>query len=214
MTKLRINEIFFSLQGESRTVGIPTVFVRLTGCPLRCQYCDTAYAFHQGDYMTLEEIMTKVQSYSSSHVTVSGGEPLAQREPCLDLMKQLCDVGYQVSIETSGAMDIDGVDPRVVRVVDIKTPGSKESDKNLLSNLDHLTEDDQLKFVICDREDFDWSCGFIEEHGLKDRCELLFSPSYGQVSETDLANWILEARAPVRFQFQLHKMLWGDQPGV
>lgn len=211
--QLRINEIFFSLQGEARTVGIPTVFVRLTGCPLRCQYCDTAYAFDQGDYLTVEAILEQVKTYPAGYVTVTGGEPLAQPR-CLELLTQLCDAGYQVSLETSGAMDIGTVDQRVSRVLDIKTPGSEECDKNLYSNLKHLTAHDQVKFVICDREDYAWSKACMQEYGLDQICEVLFSPSYEQLTPKELADWIVADGLPVRFQLQLHKILWGDKPGV
>ena len=209
---LRITEIFYSLQGESSTVGLPTVFVRLTGCPLRCQYCDTAYAFHGGKKWTQEAILAEVAHYQAKHVTVSGGEPLAQ-PGCLALLTALCDAGYIVSLETSGAMDVAPVDSRVVKILDIKTPDSKECHRNLLSNLQYLNPQDEVKFVICSREDFDWSLQFVHEHQLADS-NVLFSPSYHEVLPQALADWILEARAPVRFQLQLHKIIWGDKPGV
>lgn len=208
---LRLTEIFFSLQGESSTVGFPTVFVRLTGCPLRCQYCDTAYAFHGGKKWTLEAILAEVAQYHAKHVTVSGGEPLAQ-PGCLALLTALCDNGYTVSLETSGAMDVAPVDSRVVKVLDIKTPGSKECHRNLLSNLQHLNPHDEIKFVICSREDFDWAVQFMQQHGLADK-NVLFSPSYHELRPQQLADWILAEQLTVRFQLQLHKIIWGDLPG-
>jgi 7-carboxy-7-deazaguanine synthase len=210
--RLRINEIFHSLQGEADAVGYPTVFVRLTGCPLRCQYCDTEYAFHSGDWLTLDAILDKVRSFGARHVCVTGGEPLAQPN-CLTLLQRLCDQGFQVSLETSGALDIAAVDPRVSRVVDVKTPGSRESARNRIENFESLTPHDQLKFVICSRDDYDWSKEFLREHGLLQRCRILFSPSYNEVPPAALADWILADRLPVRFQLQLHKILWGDVPG-
>jgi 7-carboxy-7-deazaguanine synthase len=210
--RLRINEIFHSLQGEADAVGFPTVFVRLTGCPLRCQYCDTAYAFHAGDWLNLEDILARVARFGAGHVCVTGGEPLAQPS-CRTLLTRLCDAGYRVSLETSGALDIGAVDARVSRVLDVKTPGSGEAARNRLENLSLLTAHDQVKFVICSREDFDWSRRFLEEHALDARCQVLFSPSYTELAPTVLADWILEERVPVRFQLQLHKILWGDVPG-
>jgi 7-carboxy-7-deazaguanine synthase len=210
--RLRINEIFHSLQGEADAVGFPTVFVRLTGCPLRCRYCDTEYAFHNGDWLDIESIMEKVRGYGAQHVCVTGGEPLAQRE-CITLLHELCDAGFDVSLETSGALDVEAVDPRVSRVVDVKTPGSGEVSRNRLENFQHLTPRDQLKFVICSREDYEWSKAFLREHGLHERCRILFSPSYNQQSPAELADWILADRLSVRFQMQLHKVLWGDVPG-
>jgi 7-carboxy-7-deazaguanine synthase len=210
--RLRINEVFHSLQGEADAVGFPTVFVRLTGCPLRCRYCDTEYAFHAGDWTTLDALLERVQGFGTRHVCVTGGEPLAQPN-CLPLLTRLCDAGYAVSLETSGALDIGAVDPRVVRVVDVKTPGSGEQTRNRLANLALLAAHDQLKFVICSRDDYDWSKQFLREHGLIGRCQILFSPSYGQISPTALADWILADRLQVRFQVQLHKLLWGDVPG-
>ena len=208
---LRITEIFLSLQGESRTVGVPTVFVRLTGCPLRCQYCDTAYAFHGGESLDIDAIVEKVAAYGVRHVTVTGGEPLAQKG-CLALLARLCDAGYEVSLETSGAMAMEEVDPRVSRVMDIKTPGSGEAVKNRFENIQHLTAHDQVKFVICDRADYEWSKQVVAEHGLNERCEVLFSPSAQQLPARQLADWIVADRLPVRFQIQLHKLLWGDEP--
>jgi 7-carboxy-7-deazaguanine synthase len=210
--RLRINEIFHSLQGEADSVGFRTVFVRLTGCPLRCRYCDTAYAFHEGDWRDIDAILETVKSFDAQHVCVTGGEPLAQPS-CLTLLSRLCDSGYRVSLETSGAMNIGGVDSRVSRVVDVKTPGSGESARNLTANFELLAARDQVKFVICSREDYDWSKAYLEEHSLTERCQVLFSPSYTQVSPTALADWILADRLPVRFQLQLHKVLWGDVPG-
>jgi 7-carboxy-7-deazaguanine synthase len=210
--RLRINEIFYSLQGEADAVGFPTVFVRLTGCPLRCQYCDTEYAFHAGDWQDLAGITERVRAFGARHVCVTGGEPLAQPN-CLELLRRLCDEGFEVSLETSGALDVGAVDARVARVIDVKTPGSNEVARNRIENFPLLTQRDQLKFVICSREDYDWSKAFIEEHRLREKCRILFSPSYQQLSPTMLADWILNDRLPVRFQLQLHKVLWGDVPG-
>lgn len=210
--RLRINEIFHSLQGEADAVGFPTVFVRLTGCPLRCQYCDTEYAFHAGEWRDVDEIVDTVAGFDTRHVCVTGGEPLAQPN-CRILLARLCDAGHEVSLETSGAMDIAGVDARVARVLDVKTPGSGEAVRNRPENYSLLTRRDQVKFVICSREDFDWSKAYLKEHALSERCQILFSPSYTQISPTALAEWILAERLPVRFQLQLHKILWGDVPG-
>ena len=210
--RLRVNEIFHSLQGEADCVGFPTVFVRLTGCPLRCQYCDTEYAFHAGEWFDLEAVVKKVQDFGASYVCVTGGEPLAQPN-CLKLLTRLCDDGFHVSLETSGALDVAAVDARVSRVIDVKTPASNEGSRNRLENFRHLTPRDQLKFVICSRDDYDWSKAFLQEHRLSERCRILFSPSYKQQSPTLLAEWILADRLPVRFQLQLHKILWGDVPG-
>ncbi|MCL9682789.1 7-carboxy-7-deazaguanine synthase QueE [Legionella maioricensis] len=210
--QLRITEIFHSLQGESVTVGLPTVFVRLTGCPLRCQYCDTAYAFTGGEIREMDEVLNTVASYQCNYVCVTGGEPLAQ-PGCIDLLKKLCDAGYSVSLETSGARDISKVDQRVMVVMDLKTPDSLESDKNLLANLDYLKADDQIKFVLCSRNDYEWACNVINEYRLYERVQLLFSPSWNQLNPTDLANWIVQDKLPVRFQLQLHKILWNDAPG-
>ncbi len=210
--RLRVNEIFHSLQGEADAVGYPTVFVRLTGCPLRCRYCDTEYAFHAGEWWDLDAIADAIGSYATRYVCVTGGEPLAQPN-CLKLLQRLCDSGYYVSLETSGALDIAPVDDRVSRVVDVKTPGSHEAARNRIENFGLLTERDQVKFVICSREDYDWSKAFLREHGLADHCRILFSPSYNEVAPADLAEWILADRLPVRFQLQLHKVLWGDTPG-
>lgn len=210
--RLRITEIFLSLQGEARDAGWPTVFVRLTGCPLRCQYCDTAYAFHGGQWRDIDAILDEVASHGVRHVCVTGGEPLAQKR-CLGLLSRLCDAGYEVSLETSGAIDIAGVDPRVSRVLDIKTPGSAEVDRNLWGNLALLTARDQVKFVICSRGDFEWAKEVVAQHRLPEVCDVLFSPSHGQVSPRELADWVVAERVPVRFQMQLHKLLWNDEPG-
>ena len=212
MTRLRVTEIFYSLQGESVTVGLPTTFVRLTGCPLRCGYCDTGYAFSGGEWMSLEQVLARVATDRPRHVTVTGGEPLAQ-PGCGALLSALCDAGYGVSLETSGALDLFGVDPRVVKVMDIKTPGSGESARNLPGNIDHLAPTDQVKFVICDEADYAWARERVEALGLERRCEVLFSPAAGRQDPRELAEWILRDRLQVRFQIQLHKVLWGDTPG-
>ncbi|AMN47149.1 7-carboxy-7-deazaguanine synthase [Steroidobacter denitrificans] len=211
-TRVRLTEIFLSIQGEADSVGWPTVFVRLTGCPLRCSYCDTAYAFHGGEWFRIEAVLEKVASFDTRHVCVTGGEPLAQKG-CLVLLQRLCDAGHQVSLETSGAMDVSTVDPRVVRVVDIKTPGSGEVARNRYENLALLRPEEQIKFVICNRADFEWACEQVRTRHLQERCMVLFSPSSGQVEAGELAQWILDARLPVRLQVQLHKYLWGDTPG-
>jgi 7-carboxy-7-deazaguanine synthase len=211
--RLRITEIFHSLQGESRSSGIPTVFIRLTGCPLRCNYCDTEYAFTGGAWMTLESICAQVAQYETRHVCVTGGEPLAQKN-CISLLEQLCDAGHEVSLETSGALDIAAVDPRVSRVVDLKTPGSGEESRNLLSNLNLLTPRDQVKFVITSRADYEWARSMLKTHELPGRCEILLSPAYGLIRPDELAEWILTDRLSVRFQIQLHKLLWGERTGV
>jgi len=210
--RLRITEIFLSLQGEADTVGWPTVFVRLTGCPLRCQYCDTAYAFHGGQWWDIDAILAEVARHGVRHVCVTGGEPLAQKR-CLDLLRRLCDAGYLVSLETSGALDIGGVDPRVSRVVDLKTPGSGEVARNRLENIPLLVPRDQVKFVLCGREDYEWARDMVATHALDRRCQVLFSPSKGQLDARELADWIVADRLPVRFQLQLHKILWNDEPG-
>ena len=212
MTGLRITEIFHSLQGESRTIGFPTVFVRLTGCPLRCGYCDTAYAFKGGEWMDSAEILEQVARYTPRHVTVTGGEPLAQ-SGCRDLLIALCDADYEVSLETSGVLDVAGLDPRVVKVMDLKTPGSGEVARNRYSNIDHLTALDQVKFVICNEPDYRWARDCMAEFRLDSRCEVLMSPAMGLQDPGALAEWILRDRLPVRFQVQLHKILWGDTPG-
>jgi 7-carboxy-7-deazaguanine synthase len=210
---LRITEIFHSLQGESRPVGLPTAFVRLTGCPLRCTYCDTAYAFHGGIRLTPDEILEQVAEFGTQHVCVTGGEPLAQRQ-CLGLLTCLCDEGYSVLLETSGALAIDEVDPRVCIVLDLKTPASGEVERNLWENLDHLKPDDQIKIVIGNRADYDWACEKLQAHDLTSKCPVLFSPAWGEEGlARHLAEWILADRLNVRFQVQLHKILWGDRPG-
>jgi 7-carboxy-7-deazaguanine synthase len=210
--RLRVTEIFHSLQGEARTVGWPTVFVRLTGCPLRCRYCDTPYAFHGGEWQSLTDIERKVAEFSARYVTVTGGEPLAQ-PGCRELLERLANCGYQVSLETGGAIDTSGIDPRVSVVMDLKTPGSGEAARNRYENIAILKSTDQVKFVICDRADYDWSCAKLAEYDLTSRCEVLFSPAYGQLDAAALADWILADRLAVRLQVQLHKLLWGDVPG-
>jgi 7-carboxy-7-deazaguanine synthase len=210
--RLRITETFLSLQGEANAVGWPTFFIRLTGCPLRCHYCDTAYAFHGGEWRTLARLVDEARESRARHVCVTGGEPLAQRE-CTRLLTVLCEAGFEVSLETSGAIDASGVDPRVARVIDVKTPASGESRRNLDLSVHGLRAGDQLKFVICDRADYEWSRDRVRGERLDGRCQVLFSPSYQQLPAAQLANWILEDRLPVRFQVQLHKVLWGDVPG-
>ncbi len=214
MTNLRITEIFHSLQGEARTVGVPTIFIRLTGCPLRCRYCDTAYAFSGGEVLAIESILSRITEYPCRTVTVTGGEPLAQ-PACLELMRDLCDAGYDVSLETSGAMDTAGVDRRVSVVLDIKTPGSGEANRNLYANIDYLKANDQVKFVICDKSDYEWSRFKVSEYQLTERVsDVLFSASYGQLAHQQLAGWILQDGLSVRLQVQLHKILWGERSGV
>ena len=210
--KLRLTEIFYSLQGETRTAGIPTVFIRLTGCPLRCQYCDTSYAFTGGQWWEFSAILAELEKYATRYVTVTGGEPLAQKA-CYDLLTVLCDAGYDVSLETSGAMDVAAVDSRVVKVMDLKTPASGEEAKNRYSNIQFLDQKDQVKFVLCDREDYVWAVAKLREYHLADRCEVLFSPSHGQLALRELAEWVLADQLPVRIQIQLHKLIWGDEPG-
>lgn len=220
--KLRITEIFFSLQGESRSVGCPTVFIRLTGCPLRCGYCDTTYAFQGGEWVSLVGILGKVKQLSipedgdspplARYVTVTGGEPLAQKN-CNVLLGQLCDLGYEVSLETSGALDVSTVDDRVIKVMDIKTPGSGEESRNRWENMDFLNQKDQVKFVICDRNDYGWARKIINDYNLERRCEVLMSPAYGLQEARELAEWMLSDKLSVRFQLQLHKILWGEEQG-
>lgn len=212
MKSLRITEIFHSLQGESVTIGLPTVFIRLTGCPLRCQYCDTAYAFTGGKKEEINDILARTAAFDCKHVCVTGGEPLAQ-PGCIELLQRLCDAGFTVSLETSGARDIAAVDPRVMIVMDLKTPDSGESDKNMLTNIPFLKATDQIKFVLCSREDYQWACTMITEHHLTEHAHILFSPSWGQLNPTVLADWIIQDKLPVRFQLQLHKILWNDAPG-
>jgi len=210
---LRITEIFYSLQGEARTMGVPTVFVRLTGCPLRCSWCDTEYAFHGGESRDLEAVVEEVLEHGATHVTVTGGEPLAQPE-CRELLRRLCDTGLNVSIETSGALDIADLDERVSVVMDLKAPGSGESERNRWANLEHLGAGDQLKFVLADRRDYDWARMQLDQYNLAARVdEVLFSPAWEQLPAAELAQWILEDHLPVRFQMQLHKLLWGEAPG-
>ncbi len=210
--RLKITEVFRSLQGEANAVGFPTTFIRLTGCPLRCQYCDTAYAFLGGEWRTVAELVAAARDEGARHVCVTGGEPLAQKN-CLPLLTSLCDAGFEVSLETSGALAIDEVDPRVARVVDLKTPASGEVARNRYENLALLRRADQLKFVICDRADYEWSREQLQQHHLATRCTVLFSPSAEQLAGRELAEWILADRLPVRFQLQLHKILWGNVPG-
>jgi 7-carboxy-7-deazaguanine synthase len=210
--RLKLTEIFYSLQGEADTVGIPTVFIRLTGCPLRCQYCDTAYAFHGGEWWQLDAILERVREFQARYVCVTGGEPLAQQH-CLPLLSALADAGYRVSLETSGAMTIEAVDARVIRVVDVKTPGSREAHRNRYDQLALLRPEEQIKFVLCDRADYEWSRDKLALLQLAQRCQVLFSPSHEQLPAQQLADWILADRLPVRFQIQLHKYLWGNEPG-
>jgi 7-carboxy-7-deazaguanine synthase len=210
--QLRITEIFHSLQGETSRVGHPTVFVRLTGCPLRCSYCDTAYAFTGGENMGVADILRQVAEYAPRYVTVTGGEPLAQKN-CLSLLKALCDAGYEVSLETGGALDILEIDTRVMRVVDVKTPASGESAKNRWENLALLTRHDEIKFVLCDENDYQWAKQVLRQYHLADKCTVLFSPVHGKLNATELAGWILRDRLPVRMQVQLHKILWNNEPG-
>jgi len=209
---LRLTEVFHSIQGETSRSGLPTVFVRLTGCPLRCEYCDTAYAFHGGGVQTVGDVLAEVAQYGTRYVTVTGGEPLAQRN-CLALLRLLCDAGYSVSLETSGAMDVSEVDPRVSKIVDIKTPGSGEVNRNRWENLAHLRSTDELKFVICHEGDYQWAKEQLAVRALDRRCPVLFAPSYSELSPVRLAEWILFDRLAVRFQVQLHKVLWGEARG-
>ncbi|MDE3071856.1 MAG: 7-carboxy-7-deazaguanine synthase QueE [Pseudomonadota bacterium] len=210
--RLRIAEIFHSIQGEADAVGWRTVFVRLTGCPLRCVWCDTEYAFHGGDWRAIDDILAEVAAHGARHVCVTGGEPLAQKR-CLVLLQRLCDAGYDVSLETSGALEVGAVDPRVRKVMDLKAPDSGESARNLWSNLDHLLAHDQIKIVIASRADYEWACAMLAEHALAQRCMVLFSPVHGAVQPRDLAEWILADKLPVRLQLQLHKLLWNDAAG-
>ncbi len=212
MPQLRITEIFFSLQGETSRVGLPTVFVRLTGCPLRCTYCDTSYAFSGGHNMEIAQILEEVGRHGTHYVTVTGGEPLAQKN-CLELLAALCDAGYDVSLETGGALDVSRVDQRVVKVLDLKTPGSGEAGKNLWANLAHLNPHDEIKIVLCDEADYIWAKQVLAEHALYQKCSVLLAPVHGKLSPTALADWVLRDHLPVRMQIQLHKLLWGDERG-
>lgn len=212
LATLRVTEIFHSLQGESSRVGLPTVFVRLTGCPLRCVWCDTAYAFSGGESMSIADILQRVAGFGCATVCVTGGEPLAQKH-CLQLLAALCDAGHSVSLETSGALDIGAVDPRVARIVDLKPPGSGEEAKNRWENIELLTPHDELKFVLASREDYDWAASACRQRRLFERCPVLFAPVQGQLDPAQLAQWLLDDRLPVRFQLQLHKVLWGSTQG-
>lgn len=211
--RLKITEVFYSLQGEALQVGLPTVFVRLTGCPLRCLYCDTSYSFHGGAWRSFDELLTEIKSHGTPHVCVTGGEPLAQKN-CSNFLNLLLDNGFSVSLETSGALDISVTDNRVIRVLDLKTPDSAECEKNLWSNLQHLTPQDQIKMVLCSRADYDWAKQIIFDKELADLCTVMLSPSHDQLNPTDLAQWILDDKLPVRLQMQLHKLLWGNKAGV
>ena len=211
-TMLRITEIFHSIQGEADAIGWPTVFIRLTGCPLRCVWCDTQYSFHGGEKLSQDEVLVRVAAFGARHVCVTGGEPLVQKA-CLPLLSALCDAGHAVSLETSGALDVSAVDPRVRKVMDIKCPGSGEAGKNRLENLAHLNAQDQLKFVLADRADYDWATAMLNEHALAARCQVLYSPVWESLPPHTLAEWILADRLPVRFQLQLHKVLWGNAKG-
>ncbi|MET1255771.1 7-carboxy-7-deazaguanine synthase QueE [Aliikangiella maris] len=213
LSRLKITEIFYSLQGESSTIGKPTLFVRLTGCPLRCVWCDTEYAFSGGTYRQLDELITEIESYQPQHICITGGEPLAQKQPCEELLKALCDRGYLVSLETSGAICIANVDARVNKVMDLKAPGSGEMSKNLYTNIAHLTKQDEVKFVLTDRQDYDWAKMQIDQYQLAKKTNVIMSPCYGQINERDLAEWIIADNLPVRFQIQLHKLLWNDAAG-
>jgi 7-carboxy-7-deazaguanine synthase len=212
IARVKLTEVFLSIQGEADSIGWPTVFVRLTGCPLRCQYCDTQYAFYGGEWFGIDQVLARVESFGTRHVCVTGGEPLAQKG-CFPLLQRLCDAGYRVSLETSGAIDVSNVDARVVRVVDVKTPASGEVERNRYENLEQLRAEEQVKFVLCSRADFEWARDFVRERRLHERCTVLFSPSFGQLEPRDLAQWVLDERLPVRLQVQLHKILWGDTPG-
>ena len=213
MTQLKIFEIFYSLQGESSRVGLPTIFIRLSGCPMRCHYCDTAYAFQGGSMMTIDEIIEAIKKYHTHYVTVTGGEPLAQKE-VLNLLKVLADKNFKVSLETGGGLSIKEVDPRIKIILDIKTPESGEEKKNYWENLNLIHSKDEIKFVLCSREDYDWAKKIINQYKLPEKCDVLFSPVYQKLNNTDLGNWILEDQLPVRMQIQLHKLLWGEKPGV
>ncbi len=213
MSRLRITEIFYSLQGESSSIGKPTLFVRLTGCPLRCVWCDTEYAFTGGEYTDLPELIDKIESYSPQNICITGGEPLAQLKPCLDLMKTLCEKGHNVSLETSGSIDISEVDLRVSKVMDLKAPDSGEMSKNLYSNIQYLNKDDEVKFVIMSRKDYDWAKMQIDQYQLQEKTNVIISPCFGDIDERELAEWIIQDNLPVRFQIQMHKILWNDAKG-
>ncbi|MCW8879612.1 MAG: 7-carboxy-7-deazaguanine synthase QueE [Kangiellaceae bacterium] len=213
MSRLRITEIFYSLQGESSTIGKPTLFVRLTGCPLRCVWCDTEYAFTGGEYWEMNDLVAKIESYNPQHICVTGGEPLAQKKPCEELMSILCDKGYSVSIETSGAIDVSSVDKRVTKVMDLKAPDSGEMSKNLYSNIEHLDNKDEVKFVVMSRKDYDWSKMQMDRYQLTKKTNVIVSPCFGEINERELAEWIIEDNLPVRFQLQMHKILWDDAAG-
>ena len=213
MTQLKIFEIFYSLQGESSRVGLPTIFIRLSGCPMRCHYCDTAYAFQGGSMMEIDDIMASIKQYDTRFVTVTGGEPLAQKE-VLNLLKALADSNYEVSIETGGGLSIKEVDPRIKIILDIKTPESGEEKKNHWENLEIIDSKDEIKFVLCSREDYDWAKKILDQYKLTQKCNVLFSPVYQKLDTTDLGNWILKDQLHVRMQIQLHKLLWGEKPGV
>ena len=213
MTTLKINEIFFSLQGESSYIGIPTIFIRLTGCPMRCSYCDTSYAFHDGKNMTIQDIFKEISQYKTKYVTVTGGEPLAQK-PCWNLLSQLCDKGYNVSLETGGAISIEGIDKRAKIILDVKTPDSGESKNNNKTNISMIEKKDEIKFVISSKEDYEWAKEFIEEQHLIEKAPIIFSPAYKNLSYENLSEWILEDNLEVRFQVQLHKIIWGEKKGV
>ena len=213
MAQLKIFEIFYSLQGESSRVGLPTIFIRLSGCPMRCHYCDTAYAFQGGVMMDIDDIMETIKKYNTRYVTVTGGEPLAQKE-VLSLLKVLADQSYDVSLETGGGISIKEVDPRIKIILDIKTPESGEEKKNHWENLNLIHAKDEIKFVLCSREDYDWAKKILDQYKLTEKCHVLFSPVYQKLNTTDLGNWILQDQLPVRLQIQLHKLLWGEKPGV
>lgn len=213
MAQLKIFEIFYSLQGESSRVGLPTIFIRLSGCPMRCHYCDTAYAFQGGSMMNIDDIMEAIKKYDTSYVTVTGGEPLAQKE-VLGLLKVLADQNYEVSLETGGGISIKEVDPRIKIILDIKTPESGEEKKNHWENLNFIHAKDEIKFVLCSREDYDWAKKILDQYQLTEKCHVLFSPVHQKLNVTDLGNWILQDQLPVRMQIQLHKLLWGEKPGV
>jgi len=213
LSRLRITEIFYSLQGESSSIGKPTLFVRLTGCPLRCVWCDTEYAFNGGEYWQMPTLIEKIESYHPQNICITGGEPLAQLKPCLELMKILCDKGYPLSLETSGSIDISDVDTRVSKVMDLKAPDSGEMSKNLYANIQYLTQHDELKFVIKSRKDYDWAVMKINEFSLAKKTNVIISPCFGDINERELAEWVIKDNLPVRFQIQMHKILWHDAEG-